>query len=311
MTSVDEQIEPSINVRHDTANVAALIGSCEANESVEENGEPVTSIDEVLGPKLDGDHSSEEGNSRSGSPVNGAEEEGQEKPAGEVGHDQEKEDDCQAPVETAESVQSSLNEKGNLEVVTSVSVSVVVAAVANGTENEEHSPNSKSDEGVIDDKTAETRAQEQVEANGSSEGVQSSEVTFTHEENSNPISVTVANMEDSSDSTSSDGDSLQLAARGIPNEDSLPPGAMVEQPSKEEVKAEGTSAPPSITIQRVPTLEENKKPVVEDAEQNGGRKDSSGSDKSTEGLTPGNQKRRRSELHVYQAHICDHHVTIM
>lgn len=296
MTSIDEQIEPSITVRHDTANIAALIGSCEANESVEENGEPVTSIDEVLGPKLDGDHSSEEGNSRSGSPVNGAEEEGQEKPAGEVEHDQEKEDDCQAPVETTESVQSSLNEKGSLEVVTSVSVPVVIAAVTNGTENGEHS--SKSDEGVIDDKTAETRAQDQVEANGSSEGVQSSEVMFTHEENSNPISVTVANMEDSSDSTSSDGDSPQLPVRGIPSEDSLPPGAIVEELSKEEVKAEGTSAPPSITIQRVPTLGENKKPVVEDAEQNGGRKDSSGSDKSNEGLTPGNQKRRRSELHV-------------
>ena len=293
MINIDDEIEPSIAIRHDTANVAALLG-----ETVEENGEPVTSIDAVLGPKLDSDHSSEEGSPRSGSPVGETkEEEDQEMPAGEVEDDREGEDDCQAPVETSESVQTSLNENGKMEVVTSVSVPVVVVAVTNGTENGEQSPKSESGEADSDDKTAEAEAQDrvmekQLEANGSSEGVQSSEVMFTHEENSNPISVTVANM-DSSDSTSSDEES---PASGIPNEDSLPPGKM------EEELASPPPAP-SITIERVPTLQENKKPEVEaDPEQNG-RKDSSGSDKSTEALAPSCERRRRSELAICQADI--------
>ena len=330
MTSIDEQVTPSITIRHDTANTAALIDTSESSQLVEEKDERVTSIDQILGPKLNGDVSSEEESSRSSSvtddvkkeengqedivgeengqediareeekrdqeKLNGEEEEekrDQEKLNGEEEEekrDQEKlngeeeEDKGGEAVQLVETVRSSLNGKGTSEeVTTSVTVAVTIEAVSNGTENKEQAESTDNSDKVANGNVTHSNGgNEELEAQNGSESIKSSEVSFRQEENQNLFSVTVTGMEDS---TSSD------------DEDDSP-----GSPGSEE----GRSSPPTplISVNRVPTLEGNKKQEKPaDLEVKNGTSEGTSSDLSASVLsasvlsTNSNGTRRRSEL---------------
>ena len=345
MTSIDEQVTPSITIRHDTANTAALMDSSESPQLVEEKEEQVTSIDQVLGPKLNEDGSSEEENSRSSSVTDDVkkEENGQEDIAGEENgqgdiarengqgdiagengqediaregdiarengqgdiageediareeekRDQEKlngveeEDKGGEAVQLVETVRSSLNGKEISEVTTSVTVAVTVEAVSNGTENKEQAKVTESTDNS--DKVANGNAthsnsdNKELEAQNGSESIKSSEVSFRQEENQNLFSVTVTGMEDS---TSSD------------DEDDSP-----GSPGSEE----GRSSPPTplISVDRVATLDRNKKQETGGAEKpadlevKNGTSEGTSSDQSATVLTPNsNGTRRRSESYT-------------
>ena len=316
VTSIDEQITPSITIRHDTANTAALIDSSESSQLVEEKEERVTSIDQILGPKLNGDVSSEEESSRSSSVTDDVkkEENGQEDIVGEENgqediareeekrdqeklngeeeeekRDQEKlngeeeEDKGGEAVQLVETVRSSLNGKGTSEeVTTSVTVAVTIEAVSNGAENKEQAESTDNSDKVANGNVTHSNGgNEELEAQNGSESIKSSEVSFRQEENQNLFSVTVTGMEDS---TSSD------------DEDDSP-----GSPGSEE----GRSSPPTplISVNRVPTLEGNKKQEKPaDLEVKNGTSEGTSSDLSASVLsasvlsTNSNGTRRRSEL---------------
>ena len=324
MTSIDEQVTPSITIRHDTANTAALIDSSESSQLVEEKDERVTSIDQILGPKLNGDVSSEEESSRSSSvtddvkkeengqedivgeengqediareeekrdqeKLNGAEEEekrDQEELNGEEEEEKrdqeelngEEEDKGGEAVQLVETVRSSLNGKGTSEeVTTSVTVAVTIEAVSNGAENKEQAESTDNSDKVANGNVTHSNGgNEELEAQNGSENIKSSEVSFRQEENQNLFSVTVTGMEDS---TSSD------------DEDDSP-----GSPGSEE----GRSSPPTplISVNRVPTLEGNKKQEKPaDLEVKNGTSEGTSSDLSVSVLsTNSNGTRRRSEL---------------
>lgn len=303
--SIDEQVTPSITIRHDTANTAALIDSSESSQLVEEKEEQVTSIDQILGPKLNEDASSEEESSRSSSVTNDVkkEENSQEDIVGEensqvdiVGEengqvdiareeeerDQEKlngeeeEDKGGEPVQLVDTVRSSLNSnETSEEVTTSVTVAVTIEAISNGAENKEQAESTDNGDKVAN-VTHSNGGNEELEAQNGSESIKSSEVSFRQEENQNLFSVTVTGMEDS---TSSD------------DEDDSP-----GSPGSEE----GRSSPPTplISVDRVPTLEGNKKQEKPaDLEVKNGTSEGTSSDLSTSVLsTNSNGTRRRSEL---------------
>lgn len=313
--SIDEQVTPSITIRHDTANTAALIDSSESSQLVEEKEEQVTSIDQILGPKLNEDASSEEESSRSSSVTHDVkkEENSQEDIVGEensqedifgeengqvdiVGEengqvdiareeekrDQEKlngeeeEDKGGEAVQLVDTVRSSFNGKGTSEeVTTSVTVAVTIEAVSNGAENKEQAESTDNGDKVANGIHS-NGGNEELEAQNGSESIKSSEVSFRQEENQNLFSVTVTGMEDS---TSSD------------DEDDSP-----GSPGSEE----GRSSPPTplISVDRVPTLEGNKKQEKPaDLEVKNGTSKGTSSDLSTSVLsTNSNGTRRRSEL---------------
>ena len=295
----------------------------------------MTSIDAVLGPKLNGDVSSEEESSRASSVTDDTknEENGQEDIAGEKedrdqereehdqkklngeerdqeklngekeDHDQEREERDQEKLngeerdqeklngeeeddkeEEVHVVQSSLNGEEISEVVTSVTVAVTVEAVSNGAESKEQAEVTEStdthDKVANGNVTHSNGSTDELKPQNSSESIKSAEVSFKQEENSNLFSVTMTGMDDS---TSSDDDD----SPGSPG------------------SAEGRSSPPTplISVDRVPTLQENKKQETEgaekpaDPEMKNEKNGNTSSDQSTDALSPKtNGTARRSEL---------------
>ena len=199
-------------IRHDTADAAALLSASVSPPSVER----VTSIDEELGPMQTNEDSSREttpGKERSVSPP-----------------------PTPTELETNETVENSVNAKGKVEVVTSVTV------VANGVENED----------VVEKDSEEPTADLEEEEEPHRK---TSEVTFTREEPSNSFSVIVANVES--------GDSSSLVSDGEGESALVEPeskGNTYETEFQDQTEVESPSATPTITVDEVQLRQEEATP---------------------------------------------------
>ena len=165
-----------------------------------------------------------------------------------------------------------------------MTVAVTVEAVSNGAESKEQAEVTESTDShdmvANGNVTHRNGSTEELEAQNGGESIKSAEVSFKQEENSNLFSVTMTGMDDS---TSSDEDD----SPGSPG------------------SAEGRSSPPTplISVDRVPTLQENKKRETEgaekpaDPEKKNGKNGNTSSDQSTDALSPKTDGtgRRRSE----------------
>ncbi len=240
-------MEPSITIRHDTANVAALAAAIKE----EEEEEQVTNFDDelvlkALGPQLSHEHdSSDEGSSSDGvrSPT---------------------------PLEMDERVEETVNKKGKMEVVTSVTV-VTSEGDSEKESQGSSSPDSKPEENGLESPSSPPNERGER---------RSSEVTFPQEEQSLLVTVAI----DDSDTSSSD------------EETSEPPSDLSEAtpaPGSSE-PSPVDSIPPIIKVENADTLKrQDATEVTENGEGSG--KESGGSDNEKDVLVPSRLKQRRGE----------------
>ena len=246
MTNIDEQFEPSITIRHDTANMAAIsVAELRQDEAEQQQ---VTSIDDevvfkALGPQLSHEHDSSDEDG-----------EGLRTPSSP--------ERAPTPLETEETVVETVNQKGNVEVVTSVTV------VAMG-DPDRDSTGRKSESPISLESDKQSRKSSGVSSMSPDLPVaterKTSEVTLTNEERALMVHVAM----DSSDTSSSEED------EGIKPESETKPEDNEASPVP--------STPPIITVDKTDTLK--REGATENGKENG-------SDSEKDSLAPAPKPRQ-------------------
>lgn len=260
-------MEPSITIRHDTANVAALAGAILQQE---EEDEQVTNFDDdlvskALGPQQERDSSDEASSSE--------------------------DTRTPTPLPADQTVEETVNQKGKVEVVTSVTV------VASTSDSEERKSSNGSPELAARPAPKESEPDSGNDSSEDNKERKTSEVTIPQEQQS--LMVTVA-MDDSDATTSSD------------DEDEIPEGSTTEMPEdKPEEVSEASEASPVVSIPPVITVEKADTLKREAPEQNGEAsaqsKENGGSDSEKEAdcLVPTVVQRRRGEKSLLCVCVCE------